>query len=108
MGENPIPSPGFPFGCSPARRPFLSLGFFFVCSAATGLQLEPCPSILTILSSSLILTVDGPANDNKPQVLDAHHISEDLREVYLMLQRGTAKGKLLAEQVNTSIFRLVR
>ncbi|KAG8855870.1 hypothetical protein FRB96_006692 [Tulasnella sp. 330] len=31
-------------------------------------------------------------------VLDAHHISHDLQEVYMMLQRGTAKGKLLAEQ----------
>ncbi|KAG8903828.1 hypothetical protein FRB99_002679 [Tulasnella sp. 403] len=37
-----------------------------------------------------------------PPVQDAHHISEDLREVYLMLQRGTAKGRLLAEQYRSN------
>ncbi|KAG9025545.1 hypothetical protein FRB95_010071 [Tulasnella sp. JGI-2019a] len=41
---------------------------------------------------------ETPVSQNRPEVLDAHHISHDLRQVYMMLQRGTAKGKLLAEQ----------
>ncbi|KAG8989226.1 hypothetical protein FRB90_002345 [Tulasnella sp. 427] len=41
---------------------------------------------------------EPPVSEQLPPVQDAHHISEDLREVYMMLQKGTAKGRLLAEQ----------
>ncbi|KAG8995267.1 hypothetical protein FRB90_000217 [Tulasnella sp. 427] len=41
---------------------------------------------------------EPPVSEELPPVQDAHHISEDLREVYMMLQKGTAKGRLLAEQ----------
>ncbi|KAG8931341.1 hypothetical protein FRC02_002848 [Tulasnella sp. 418] len=76
---------------------------------------EPSSGAISVVHVELVgsnlnrkLKTSGSETDSPPNsativpVMDAHHISKDLQEVYMMLQRGSAKGKLLAEQHGSS------
>lgn len=57
--------------------------------------------------SATAVQEDEPSSDaeyRKPMPSTLDSLSKDMREVYSLLQRGTAKGRLVAEQVNSLLF----